>query len=255
MRKMDEMERSIQLHAEERGYRTALLSLSAWALFNCWKALAHGSEYSPLPALVLCLAVCVQGFSQMSMKRRMVVGDEEYRRHRARPVDRDLPPGKGLGRHEEHSEAAEEAGWAATGGHGEGAWREPPDNHRRRERQVQPHARACDEDRKAAGTSRRRDLLLGRPIIGLSFAPHAAGSSRAPVAARPPLRYARRERAAPAEGVGELLERRGVEPGEGDLPAPEKPAVTSYGHITSDPWDPSSLAGAASFQKSSTNIE
>ncbi|WP_373093919.1 hypothetical protein [Collinsella aerofaciens] len=79
MRKMDEMERSIQLHAEERGYRTALLSLSAWALFNCWKALAHGSEYSPLPALVLCLAVCVQGFSQMSMKRRMVVGDEEYR--------------------------------------------------------------------------------------------------------------------------------------------------------------------------------
>ena len=40
---------------------------------------ARGSEYSPLPALVLCLAVCVQGFSQMAMKRRMVAGDEEYR--------------------------------------------------------------------------------------------------------------------------------------------------------------------------------
>lgn len=79
MRKMDEMERSIQLHAEEWGYRTALLSLSAWTLFNCWQALANGSEYSPLPALVLCLAVCVQGFSQMAMKRRMVAGDEEYR--------------------------------------------------------------------------------------------------------------------------------------------------------------------------------
>ena len=79
MRKMDEMERSIQLHAEEWGYRTALLSLSAWALFNCWQVLANGSEYSPLPALVLCLAVCVQGFSQMAMKRRMVAGDEEYR--------------------------------------------------------------------------------------------------------------------------------------------------------------------------------
>ncbi len=79
MRKMDEMERSIQLHAEEWGYRAALLSLSAWALFNCWQALANGSEYSPLPALILCLAVCVQGFSQMAMRRRMVAGDEEYR--------------------------------------------------------------------------------------------------------------------------------------------------------------------------------
>ena len=79
MKKMDEMERSIQLHAEEWGYRTALLSLSAWALFNCWQALANGSEYSPLPALILCLVVCVQGFSQMAMRRRMVAGDEEYR--------------------------------------------------------------------------------------------------------------------------------------------------------------------------------
>ena len=60
MKKMDEMERSIQLHAEEWGYRAALLSLSAWALFNCWQALMYGSEYSPLPALILCLAVCVQ---------------------------------------------------------------------------------------------------------------------------------------------------------------------------------------------------
>ena len=36
-------------------------------------------EYSPLPSLILCLAVCVQGFSQMAMKRKMVAGDEEYR--------------------------------------------------------------------------------------------------------------------------------------------------------------------------------
>lgn len=79
MRKMDEMERSIQLHAEEWGYRAALLSLSAWALFNCWQAFTNGSEYSPLPALILCLAVCVQGFSQMAMRRKMVAGDEEYR--------------------------------------------------------------------------------------------------------------------------------------------------------------------------------
>ena len=79
MRKMDEMERSIQLRAEEWGYRAALLSLSAWALFSCWQALAHDSQYSPLPALILCLAVCVQGFSQIAMRRKMVAGDEEYR--------------------------------------------------------------------------------------------------------------------------------------------------------------------------------
>ena len=79
MRKMDEMERSIQLHSEEWGYRAALLSLSAWVLFNCWQTLKHGSEYSPLPSLILCFAVCVQGFSQMAMKRKMVAGDEEYR--------------------------------------------------------------------------------------------------------------------------------------------------------------------------------
>ena len=36
-------------------------------------------EYSPLPSLILCLAVCVPGFSQMAMKRKMVAGDEEYR--------------------------------------------------------------------------------------------------------------------------------------------------------------------------------
>ena len=104
----------------------------------------YGSEYSPLPALILCLAVCVQGFSQMAMRRRMVAGDEEYREPNkllraavaaivvisARPVGRGLPPGKGLGRHEEHSKAAEKAGRAAPGGHGEGAWREPPDDHR-----------------------------------------------------------------------------------------------------------------------------
>lgn len=79
MKKMDEMDRNIQLHAEEWGYRAALLSLSAWTLFNCWQTLLYGLEYSPLPSLILCFAVCVQGFSQLAMKRKMIAGDEEYR--------------------------------------------------------------------------------------------------------------------------------------------------------------------------------
>ena len=79
MKKMDEMDRNIQLHAEEWGYGAALLSLSAWTLFNCWQTLLYGLEYSPLPSLILCFAVCVQGFSQLAMKRKMIAGDEEYR--------------------------------------------------------------------------------------------------------------------------------------------------------------------------------
>ena len=79
MKKMDEMDRNIQLHSEEWGYRAALLSLSVWTLFNCWQTLLYDLAYSPVPSLILCLAVCVQGFSQMAMKRKMVAGDEEYR--------------------------------------------------------------------------------------------------------------------------------------------------------------------------------
>ena len=78
MKKMDEMDRNIQLHSEEWGYRTALLSLSAWTLFNCWQSLMSDLEYNPLPSLVLCFAVSVQAFSQIAMKQKMVAGDEEY---------------------------------------------------------------------------------------------------------------------------------------------------------------------------------
>ena len=79
MKKMDEMDRNIQLHSEEWGYRAALLSLSAWTLFNCWQTLMYDVKHNPLPSLILCFVVCVQGFSQMAMKRKMVAGDEEYR--------------------------------------------------------------------------------------------------------------------------------------------------------------------------------
>ena len=53
MKKMDEMDRNIQLHSEEWGY-------------------------NPLPSLILCFAVSVQAFSQIAMKQKMVAGDEEY---------------------------------------------------------------------------------------------------------------------------------------------------------------------------------
>ena len=79
MKKMDEMDRNIQLRSEEWGYRAALLALSAWTLFNCCQTLMYDVKHNPLPSLILCFAVCVQGVSQMAMKQKMVAGDEEYR--------------------------------------------------------------------------------------------------------------------------------------------------------------------------------
>lgn len=79
MKKMDEMDRNIQLRAEERGYRIMVLLLGIWILFNCWQTLAYGAEQQPLPVLILCLSVSVQSFSQIAMKQKMTAGDEEYR--------------------------------------------------------------------------------------------------------------------------------------------------------------------------------
>lgn len=79
MKKMDEMDRNIQLRSEEWGYKSALLALGIWTLFNCWQTFSNGAAYNPLPALILCFSVCVQGFFQLAMKRRMIAGDEEYK--------------------------------------------------------------------------------------------------------------------------------------------------------------------------------
>ena len=78
MKQMDEMERSIQLRSEERGYRAAVLALCAWTLFHSWQTLFHGAEYHPLPSLILCFAVSVQSFSQIALKQKTVSGDEEH---------------------------------------------------------------------------------------------------------------------------------------------------------------------------------
>lgn len=78
MKKLDEMDRNIQLRSEETGYRVTLLILSVWTFYDCWQALVNGAKYSPLPGLIVCFAVCIQGFSQMAMKRKMIAGDEEY---------------------------------------------------------------------------------------------------------------------------------------------------------------------------------
>jgi len=79
MKKLDEMDRSIQLRSEEIGYRVTLVILSAWTFYDCWQVLVNGAKSSPLPGLIICFAVGIQGLSQIAIKRKMVAGDEEYR--------------------------------------------------------------------------------------------------------------------------------------------------------------------------------
>jgi len=76
MKKMDEMDRDIQLRSEEWGYKTALLGLCAWTGFNIYQALVGGGKLEMLPCLILLLSVSVQGFAQTAMKRNMIAGDE-----------------------------------------------------------------------------------------------------------------------------------------------------------------------------------
>ena len=53
MKKMDEMDRDIQLRSEAWGYKTALLGLCAWTGFNIYQALVVGGKLEMLPCLIL----------------------------------------------------------------------------------------------------------------------------------------------------------------------------------------------------------
>ena len=73
------MDRTIQLRSTEISYKVAMLCLCIWTLFNSYQTLINDATYEPFPAFILCLAVCVPSFSQIAMKQKMIVGDEEYK--------------------------------------------------------------------------------------------------------------------------------------------------------------------------------
>ena len=81
MKKMDEMDRNIKLHSESLGYKAALICLALWTLCESWQTLANNGQsgYSILPMTILMAALCVQWFSEMAMKRKMISGDDEYK--------------------------------------------------------------------------------------------------------------------------------------------------------------------------------
>ena len=69
MRKMDEMDRAIQLRSEEWGYKTALFGLCGWTVFNIYQSITKGIELEMLPCLIL----------QLAIKQKMIDGDEEFK--------------------------------------------------------------------------------------------------------------------------------------------------------------------------------
>ena len=79
MKKMDEMDRNIRLRSEELGYKIAVLALAIWTLYESWQAFFNNHQIVNLPMYILLLILCVQKFSEMAMKRKMIAGDEEYR--------------------------------------------------------------------------------------------------------------------------------------------------------------------------------
>lgn len=79
MRKMDEMDRAIQLRSEEWGYKMALFGLCGWTVFNIYQSITKGIKLEMLPCLILCLSICVQGFAQTAIKQKMIDGDEDFK--------------------------------------------------------------------------------------------------------------------------------------------------------------------------------
>ena len=81
MKKMDEMDRSIKLRSESLGFKAAKVCLAIWGLYESWQTFAAGGQngFNILPAMILVVVVCVQGFSEMFMKRKMTSGDDEYK--------------------------------------------------------------------------------------------------------------------------------------------------------------------------------
>lgn len=82
MKKMDEMDRNIRMRSESWGYRVAMLFLWIWLVYNLYKTIVHGTRIELLPLVIFSLSSAVQSLSEVMMRRKMVVGDEEYKEDR-----------------------------------------------------------------------------------------------------------------------------------------------------------------------------
>ena len=79
MKKMDEMDRNIQLRSESIGYRAAMFALAIWILYDLWNYWFNGGVKNILPTTLTTIVLLVQQFSALNIKRKMIAGDEEYK--------------------------------------------------------------------------------------------------------------------------------------------------------------------------------
>lgn len=78
MKKMDDMSKDIRLRFKEVSFKFLLLTLSTWTLFECYSSIFKSENYNSIPVLLLFGAVSIQNFYEIYLKRKMIVGDEEY---------------------------------------------------------------------------------------------------------------------------------------------------------------------------------
>lgn len=79
LNKLDEMDLHIKLRSQALAFKIAVLTLSMWIIFNSYQVLVNKDKFQIIPVLILCLTSSVEYFSRLSIKQKMVSGDEEYK--------------------------------------------------------------------------------------------------------------------------------------------------------------------------------
>ncbi len=76
---MDEMQKNIKLRSQSYAFKAVLLMLAIWIIYESYSMLAYDKRINILPSLLLQFTILVQYFSELIMKRKMILGDEEYK--------------------------------------------------------------------------------------------------------------------------------------------------------------------------------
>ena len=78
-KQMDEMERNIKLQSQSIGFKSALLLLALWTIYENAIAYIEKQSSSIIPGFILVVSCLLQYLDEQIIKRRMIDGDEEYK--------------------------------------------------------------------------------------------------------------------------------------------------------------------------------
>jgi membrane protein insertase Oxa1/YidC/SpoIIIJ len=81
---LDEMEKNVRMQSERLAYKTALLGLAGWSLFETimrqffeWPT--QNSIQQGMPHYIFIIVLCVQMFSEQRLKRKMTEGEPDFK--------------------------------------------------------------------------------------------------------------------------------------------------------------------------------